>query len=115
MCLGFFSEAIMGKLFTPYVYKFFNFCDQTAKLIRACYQDGNTCWIVECGGEVIGKLSVNIPCIHLDEKEFCVHGEEEKYLAPILEAAGVFEPTGREVPMGFVTASIWKLREGASQ
>lgn len=102
----------MSKPFAPYVYKRFDFCGEPAALLRACYQDGNTAWIVECRGEVIGKLSVNIPCIELGEREFCVHGEEERYLEPVLEATGVFERTGRKVPMGFVTASIWRLKEG---
>jgi hypothetical protein len=95
----------------PEVYKYFQCCGHYAALYKGQYLDGRTCWFVTQGGEVIGKLSVNIPCEHLEEGEFFVHGEETKYLKGILEATGAFEKTGRIVEMGFATAEVWKLKE----
>lgn len=105
----------MVELKAPVVYKYFDCCGHRAALMKGMYHDGRTCWFVVQGGQMIGKLSVNIPCEHLDEGEFFVHGEETKYLKGILEATGVFENTGRIVEMGFATAEVWKLKERRSK
>lgn len=99
------------ELSPPKIHKYFTCCNKRAALYKGCYQDGRTCWFVVQDGEMIGKLSVNIPCEHLEEGEFFVHGEETKYLKGVLEATGVFENTGRIIEMGFATAEVWRLKE----
>ena len=101
----------MVELRAPEIYKYFLFGKSYAALQKGMYHDGRTCWFVTQGGEMLGKLSVNIPCEHLGEGEFFVHGVEIEFLRPILEATGVFENTGRIVEMGFATAEVWKLKE----
>ena len=99
------------ELKAPVVYKHFQCCGHSAELMKGMYHDGRTCWFVTQSGQMVGKLSVNIPCLDLEEGEFFVHGDEFKYLRGILEATGVFEDTGKRVAMGFATAQVWVLKK----
>lgn len=88
--------TVLGEqvLILPTTYK-------TGRLALELYGPGNEPW---------GLLTVNIPQAHLDEGEILVKTWEEN--APLREpalASGLFEDTGRRVPIGFVEAEVWRL------
>lgn len=69
----------------------------------------------EYEGEPIGVVTVNIPNVRgttLAADEVLVKDwSENKGMAAALEAAGIAQATGREIPTGFVTATVMKLNE----
>jgi len=63
-------------------------------------------------GEPFATLTVNIPESVLAENEVIIKNwSENKAVARVAYATGVFEDTGRTVSTGHVSAPIWKIKE----
>lgn len=62
-------------------------------------------------GEPLATASVNVPEIALDEDEIALKDYAENAgLFDDLVQAGIVEPTGRLVPVGYVTVPVVKIR-----
>jgi hypothetical protein len=86
----------------------------TVVLRESTYYNGNRAFWFEDAetGEPFLTLSVNIDHV-LGPGEFTVKdwSENAPYVAAVL-AAGWFEDTGRTIGTGFVSAPVWRVKEG---
>lgn len=64
------------------------------------YENGRIALDLECDGELLAPVTVNMPGYPLADDCVYVSDEHEGLLAQ-LEDAGVLRPTGRKVPAGF--------------
>ena len=86
------------------------------KLDIAWYGNGRLCIMAMCDdGQTMGKLTVNIPEVHLREGQYCIKTwSENEELARLCMETGLFEDTGIRIPQGMVEAQVWEKKEGVN-